>query len=165
MDSAKQGQRMVVQIAKNFKNIDVSLPKLKELVRVICERFNSCKGPRSKGTQSRATVVSIAIVDDAEIRRINKQFLNRKSTCDCLSFDLSDDEKGRLFELVVNGEMAVREAKLRGHSSEAELALYVTHSLLHNLGFDDSTQSQAKKMHDTEDEILQQLDYGLVYNS
>ena len=66
--------------------------------------------------------------------------------------------------MVVNGEMAVREAKLRGHSSEAELALYITHGLLHNLGFDDSTQSQARKMHDTEDEILQQLGYGLVYN-
>ncbi len=184
MGSAKQGQRVVVQIAKNFKNIDVSLPKLKELVRAICERFNSRKGPRSKGTRSRATVVSIAIVDDAEIRRMNKQFLNRKSTSDCLSFDLSDDENlkskmvrrahhpeqrrgsknRKLFELVVNGEMAVREAKLRGHSSEAELALYVTHGLLHNLGFDDSTKKQAQKMHRTEDEILQQFGYGLVYS-
>ena len=161
MGSVKQGQRMVVQIAKNFKNIDVSLPKLEELVRTICNRFKLLKA-----------TVSIAIVDDAEIRKINKQFLNRKCTCDCLSFDLSDDgnrkskiENRKLFELVVNGEMAVRQAKLRGHSSEAELALYVTHGLLHNLGFDDSTRSQAKKMHDTEDEILQQLGYGLVYNS
>ena len=70
-----------------------------------------------------------------------------------------------MFELVVNGEMAVRQAKLRGHSGEAELALYVTHGLLHNLGFDDSTQNRAKKMHDTEDEILEQVGYGAVYNS
>jgi ssRNA-specific RNase YbeY (16S rRNA maturation enzyme) len=35
---------------------------------------------------------------------------------------------------------------------------------LHNIGFDDSTKEKAKKMHDTEDEILQQLGYGLVYN-
>jgi probable rRNA maturation factor len=68
------------------------------------------------------------------------------------------------FELVFNAEMAVKEANLRGHSSEAELALYITHGLLHNLGFDDSTQSQAEKMHNIEDEILQQLGYGPVYN-
>ena len=103
---------------------------------------------------------------------MNSRFLNRKATTDCLSFDLSDEEeeskvsdrKLRVLELVINGEMAVKQANLRGHSSEAELALYITHSLLHNLGFNDSTQSQARKMHDTEDKILQEFGYGLVYN-
>ena len=145
---------MVVQIAKNFKNIDVSQSKLKELVKSVCKRFKLSK-----------VTVSIAIGDDDEIRRLNKRFLNRKGTSDCLSFDLSDDKERRLFELVVNGEAAVREAKRRGHSPEAELALYITHALLHNLGFDDSTQTKAKKMHETENEILQQFGYGFVYNA
>jgi len=96
---------------------------------------------------------------------LNREFLNSKATTDCLSFDLSDDEKGaKIFDLIVNGEMAVRQANKRGHSSEAELALYITHGLLHNLGFDDSVQSQTRKMHETEDEILQEFGYGLVYN-
>jgi len=169
---------IAVQIAKNFQDIEVSLPKIKKLVRAICNRFRL----------SNATV-SIAIVDDAQMRKVNAQFLNRKSTTDCLSFDLSDpatpkaapeasdrsparrasdpsrQESCRLFEMVVNGELALKEANLRGHSSEAELALYITHGLLHNLGFEDSTPKQAKIMHDTEDEILQQFGYGLVYNN
>ena len=153
MGSVKQEQDIIVQIAKNFKDIDVNLPKLKKLVKAVCTRFKLSKA-----------TVSIAIVDDAEIRKVNKQFLNHNCPTDCLSFNLSDDENRKLFELVVNAEKAVKEATLRGHSSEAELALYVTHGLLHNLGFDDSTQGQAKKMHDAEDEILQQLGYGLVYN-
>ena len=154
MGSARPRKHTAVQVTQNFRNIDVSLSKLEKLVRSICSRFKLSK-----------ITVSIAIVDDSEIRRINKKFLNRKNPCDCLSFDLSDDENGKSFELVVNGEMAVREATVRGHSSEAELALYVTHCLLHNLGFNDSTKSNAKKMHEAEDEILQQLGYGLVYNS
>lgn len=153
MNSAKQQQDIVVQIAKNFKDIAVSLPKLKKLVKTIL-------GARRV---SRA-VISIAIVGDAEIRKMNKRFLNRNCSTDVISFDLSDKNR-KLFELVVNGEMAVRQAKQRGHSSEAELALYVTHGLLHNLGFDDTTQSRAKKMHGEEDKILQQLGYGLVYNT
>ena len=153
MGSVKQEQDIVVQIAKNFKDIDVNLPRLKKLVKAVCTRFKLSKA-----------TVSIAIVDDTEIRNVSKQFLNRSSTTDCLSFNLSDNDAKKSFELVVNAEKAVKEANLRGHSSEAELALYVTHGLLHNLGFDDSTQGQAKKMHDTEDEILQQLGYGLVYN-
>lgn len=156
MDSVKQDQDIVVQIAKNFKNIDVCLPRLKKLVEVICNRFKLSKA-----------TISIAIVDDSQIRKVNKQFLNQDLSTDCLSFNLSDNDTNSVksFELVVNAEMAVKEANLRGHSSEAELALYITHGLLHNLGFDDSTQSQAKKMHNTEDEILRQLGYGLIYSS
>jgi len=104
-------------------------------------------------------------VDESEIKRANKQFLNRNVSTDCLSFDLSEEANKKAFELIVNAEKAVKEAALRGHSAEAELALYVTHGLLHNLGFNDSTNSKAKEMHDTEDEILQQHGYGFVYNS
>ncbi len=147
---------VAVQIAKEFKNIDVCLPSLEKLVRAICNRFKLSKA-----------TISIAIVDDAQIRKVNKQFLNRDSTTDCLSFDLSDDDTNapKSFELVVNAEMAVKEANSRNHSSEAELALYITHGLLHNLGFDDSSKDRLRKMRDTEDEILKQQGYGLVYSS
>ncbi len=156
MASAKQDQEISVHIARNFKEIEVRLPELRKLAKAICNRFKLSKA-----------TVSIAIVDEAQIRKLNNQFLNSKSTTDCLSFDLSDSKEPqspKLFELIVNGEMAVRQANLRGHSSEAELALYITHGLLHHLGFDDSKESQARKMHDMEDEILQQFGYGLVYN-
>jgi probable rRNA maturation factor len=160
MVSAEKKRNIVVQMfhhqgsAKNFKNIDINLPRLKKLVKTICSRFKLSKA-----------IISIAIVDDTQIRKMNKQFLNRDNPTDCLSFNLSDNKKNsaKSFELVVNGEMAVKQAKLRGHSAEAELALYITHGLLHNLGFDDSTKKQAEKMHNIEDQILQQLGYGPVY--
>ena len=173
MASAKQDQDIVIQITRNFEMMDVSLSKLEKLAKTVCNRFS---GPGTPGTRYE---VSIAIVDDAEIRELNSRFLNHQTITDCLSFDLSDDEKSKIeslsraeprdrkskiFDLVVNGEMAVRQADLRGHSSEAELALYITHGLLHNLGFDDHTSDQARTMHDTEDEILQQMGYGFVYN-
>jgi probable rRNA maturation factor len=147
---------ITIQITKSFQDIKVSLPRIKKLVRLICRRF-----------QLTNAMVGIAIVDDTQMRKVNAQFLNRKFTTDCLSFDLSDEQafqSGKSFELVVNGELALKEADLRGHNAEAELALYITHGLLHNLGYDDSTGKQAKKMHEMEDKILQQFGYGLVYN-
>ena len=150
----------VVQITKKFKDINVNLSKLKKLVKTVCTRFAGCH------ISDTGYEISIALIDDAEIRQVNARFLSRNRPTDVISFDLSDDDTNcpKSFELVVNAEMAVREANRRGHSSEAELALYITHGLLHNLGFDDSTRQQAQKMHDTEDEILQQLGFGLVYN-
>jgi ssRNA-specific RNase YbeY (16S rRNA maturation enzyme) len=98
MASAKQDQEIIVHIARDFKDIEVRLPELRKLVKAICNRFKLSKA-----------TVSIAIVDDAQIRELNKQFLNSKSATDCLSFDLSDDkgpQSPKLFELIVNGEMA-----------------------------------------------------------
>ena len=152
MDSGKKRRSIVVHIAKEFDNIDVNLPRLKKLVKNVCSRFDLTKA-----------TVSVTIVGDEQIRKLNKKFLNRNSATDCLSFDLSDDD-AKSFELVVNAQRAVGQARQRGHSPQAELALYITHGLLHNLGFDDSTPQKARRMHDTEDEILHELGYGLVYN-
>lgn len=130
------------------------LAQLEALIEAICTRFDLTEA-----------TIGVGIVGDAEITELNERFLGHQGTTDCLSFDLSDAEDCRIFDLVVNREMASRQAQSRGHSAQAELALYVTHGLLHQLGFDDMTPEQAKKMHATEDEILQHFGYGLVYNN
>jgi len=147
---------IAVQITSKFKDIELPIPKLKKLAKSICTSF-----AKSKTSYD----ISITLIDNAQIRKVNKKFLNKNLTTDCLSFDLSDEQNHKSFELLINAEKARKEAEMRGHSTEAELALYITHGLLHHFGFDDLTQKKAKKMHDTEDKILQQFGYGLVYNS
>ena len=144
-----------VLVKKNFDNVNLSQADIENLVKAICLRFNISD-----------VTVSIAIVDNEEMKALNKKFLNRTTNTDCLSFELSDTQSApqRLFEIIVNGEMAVSQADSRQHQPKAELALYITHGMLHNLGFDDANEDDAKKMHNTEDEILQQLGFGLVYN-
>jgi probable rRNA maturation factor len=167
MTSAKRDQGIVLHITESFKDARVPPPKVRKLTEIVCGRFGGNEMP------DRKYEISIAVVNDVEIRELNDRFLKRKKITDCLSFDLTDGREveprdghptSRILELVVNGEMAARQADLRGHSSEAELALYITHGLLHHFGFDDATPSQARKMHDAEDEILKQLGYGSVYN-
>ncbi len=148
---------ITVEIKQHVAGAPADPSKLKVLVRAICKRLRVSQA-----------VVSIGIVDDAQMRRLNAKFLHRRANTDCLSFDLSDEtgpKQPRVFDLIVNGELAVREAARRGHTAQAELALYVAHSLLHQLGFDDATEAQARRMHRTEDEILQHSGYGLVYNT
>lgn len=170
MDSERPGQRIAVQITRDFDGIEFSERRLRRLLRAGCARHKVTVG-----------TIGVAILNDSAIRGLNRRFLKKNGSTDCLSFDLSDEGRvgrsgvkghgrdggggGRSFELVVNGEMAVREARRRGHSPEAELALYALHGLLHNLGFDDSTECKARRMHQTEDEILQDEGYGLVYDT
>ncbi len=142
---------ITVQFSTNYSGAELSEADVDELVRGICERLEISDG-----------AISVAVVDDGEFRELNKRFLNRDGTSDCLSFDLSD-ESGRDFSIVVNGEVAASEARSRKHSARAELALYIVHGMLHNLGFDDSTDSEAERMHRAEDEILGDFGYGVVY--
>jgi len=109
--------------------------------------------------------LSVAIVSDDEIARLNQQYLNHKGPTDVLSFDLSDDEDGHIDgELILSLDTATREAVRRGHSLEAELALYLAHGLLHLIGYDDATEPDASRMHTIEDEILTSVGLGNVYD-
>ncbi|MCI0499803.1 MAG: rRNA maturation RNase YbeY [Planctomycetales bacterium] len=133
---------------------DIEESRLEALVRGICAQFKVC-----------SATVDIRIVDDAGIIDVHRAFLGQDRTTDVISFDLSDEfEPERIFELAANVQMAGRQAARRGHSNEAELALYITHGLLHNLGFDDADLAQARAMHEMEDSILQRHGYGIVYH-
>jgi len=140
-----------MNITNNVEPSPMDTACLEPLAQAVCERFDVTDA-----------AVGIVIVDDAEFRRLNQQFLERDGTSDCLSFDLSDEQQ-RCFELVINADVAITQAKTRGHSIEAEMALYVVHGLLHQLGFDDGDDVAAPRMHAMEDEILSEQGYGNVY--
>jgi probable rRNA maturation factor len=146
---------IIIEFAEDFKGIDFDRGRLKRMARHLCRRFGLSKA-----------TVSIAVLGDEAIRKVNRKFLKESTATDVVSFDLSDEGRAeKVFELVVNGEKARREGLRRGHKPEGELALYVVHGLLHNLGFDDSDGIRAEKMHRLEDEILQQFGYGIIYKS
>ena len=145
---------LIVQISCDDSDLDVDFDKLKKLTRRICHNFSV-----------RNATVSIAVLDDAAIKKVNAEFLGKTTRTDVISFDLSDEGcSEKTFELVINADQARRQAKQRNHSPEAELALYITHGLLHNLGYSDENAEQARKMHETEDRILQQEGFGVIYN-
>ena len=110
--------------------------------------------------------INLAIVDSGAIAGIHLKFLGSDKNTDVISFDTSEqDSEKKVFDIVVNAEMAQLQAKNRNITAESELALYCLHGLLHNLGFDDIAQDDAKKMHSTEDEILHRCGYGIVYKA
>lgn len=134
--------------------IDIDLDKISNMVKQVALRFGIIEAQ-----------INFIVADDEEIININKQFLDKSDATDVISFDLSDEtEKAKLFDIAVNAQMAQRQAEKRGHSNEAEIALYFLHGLLHNLGFDDILSDDAVKMHKAEDEILKEFGYGVVYN-
>ncbi len=129
------------------------LDRLKTLVEAIGQQCNLADA-----------TINIRITDDTHIRQVKHQYFGIDEVTDCISFDSSSTAR-KIFEIMVNGELAVRQADDRQIEPEAELALYITHGLLHQLGFDDCTAEKAETMHRMEDNILNDLGYGTVYHT
>ena len=100
--------------------------------------------------------VDIAIVDDAEIRRLNRVFRGVARRTDVLAFPLEvADAPGALVgQIVISAETARRQARRLGVPLALELELLVTHGILHLVGYDDRDPTEAHLMHRREREIL-----------
>ena len=73
--------------------------------------------------------------DDAELQRLNRQFLDRDYPTDVLSFP-SPGPDGFLGEVAISMDRAAEQARERGHSLENEVEILLLHGVLHLLGMD-----------------------------
>ena len=130
-----------------------------------------------------SATISLALVNDAEIHRVNREFLGHDFPTDVISFRLNEDgvqgsgvgsqdvDDGGVGlsvpqpstlnpqphlegELIVSTETAIREAASHGWSPHDELLLYVVHGLLHLCGYDDLTDEARPAMRVREREVL-----------
>lgn len=115
-------------------------------------------------------LVSILLVENDEIRRINLEHREKDSVTDVLSFPMLDMEdgdfiaqpgemdmdQGRLFlgDIVISVPKAIEQAQTYGHSVERELAFLATHGLLHLLGYDHDVPEREEKMRKRQEEVL-----------
>ncbi|PLX26620.1 rRNA maturation RNase YbeY [Candidatus Parcubacteria bacterium] len=87
--------------------------------------------------------ISIAIVDDKEIRKINKEYRKKDSVTDVLSFEGEDDFLG---ELIVDFDQIKRQAKYYSDDTHDELLFIILHGVLHLLGDSDETEEERVAM-------------------
>ena len=100
--------------------------------------------------------ISVAVVDDVTIARLNWQYLRHRGPADVLSF-LLDESDGLEGEVIVGVQTALRTAPQYGWPPHDELVLYVVHGMLHLVGHDDTTAALRKEMEQKETDILKGL--------
>ena len=110
--------------------------------------------------------LSIALVDETEIKRLNSRYLHRDEPTDVLAFpqmspgEIDDLAAGRraalepLGDIVICVPVAERQAKERGSTEAEELELLAAHGLLHLGGYDDETGESAAVMAEMEMRLL-----------
>jgi probable rRNA maturation factor len=85
--------------------------------------------------------VNVALVSDARVRRLNRQFRGKDQPTDVLSFPAGDAPVGPqvsdfIGDIVIATGVARRQARRAGHGEATELRVLALHGLLHLLGYD-----------------------------
>ena len=83
--------------------------------------------------------ISVSVVDDEEIQKLNNEYRKKDYPTDVLSFDINEDQEDGTYylgDVVVNKEQAERQAKEYGNDIEHEVSDLVAHGVLHLLGVD-----------------------------
>jgi len=101
--------------------------------------------------------IVISLVDDKKITQLNKKYLKQNRPTDVLAFDLSENKDRLWAEIIISTDTAVRNAAIFDTSPCYESYLYVAHGVLHILGLDDLTSTQAAIMQKKADRIVSKL--------
>src|SRR5262245_39012528 len=108
--------------------------------------------------------ISIAVVGDARMHALNRQYLDHDYPTDVLSFVLERDGNRLDGQIVVSGDYAAREATRYGWSAQDELLLYVVHGALHLIGYDDQSPDAKRQMRQQEAKYLARLGLAPRYD-
>ncbi|NLN47750.1 MAG: rRNA maturation RNase YbeY [Clostridiales bacterium] len=120
--------------------------------------------------------ISVSLVNNEEIKGLNKQYRNIDSPTDVLSFPMIDynelsngfirgdflnesKKEVLLGDIVISMNKVVEQAESYGHSVKKELAFLLIHGTLHLLGYDHCHKSDETIMFDRQKEILKHISF------
>ena len=110
--------------------------------------------------------LGVTVVDDSEILELNREYREKDSVTDVLSFpqfeghedlleDLLDDESETLIgDVVICFEQAERQAEEYGTGLTREMLYLFVHSVMHLFGYDHMDEEEKAVMRAREEEVL-----------
>ncbi len=156
----KMGERTRVIITNNQKEVKIPTG-IRMLIRRTCNAVLKLEDFES------AAEISVTFVDNEEIRKLNKQYRDKDTETDVLSFPMgengvfnSNPSTGAkiLGDIVISMERALDQADRYGHSLEREVSYLTAHSMLHLLGYDHEDGGINKvRMREKEETVMSQL--------
>lgn len=101
-------------------------------------------------------VLSVILVDNEEIHRLNREYRHIDRPTDVISFE--DTEGGEeLGDVFISIEKAREQAAEYGHSFERELGFLACHGFLHCNGYDHLDEESEKAMFALQDIIMDKV--------
>lgn len=141
----------------------------------LCRRAGRAAAAALPGLDLAGWELGLTITDDRAIRALNRDHRGLDRPTNVLSFPLDmpaprggDPDRngppgGLLGDIVLSGETVLREADSLGRTPADHLTHLAVHGLLHLLGYDHGTASEAERMEELEIAILAGLGVANPY--
>lgn len=142
---------MKVQIVEQVEITEIEIDKIVKQVKKEVAKFEKI------GCFQKVTLI---VVDNKEIQKLNLQFRDKDYATDVLSFPSL--EKQYLGEIFISKDKVIEQSAEYGHSLEREFAFLLVHGILHLLGYDHHTSIEEKIMFGKQNEILKKLPYRRI---
>tara|TARA_Y100000588_G_scaffold372490_2_gene445118 strand:- start:702 stop:1226 length:525 start_codon:yes stop_codon:yes gene_type:complete len=120
--------------------------------------------------QDASVEISVVVANDHFLQGLNKKYrkLNRPTNVLAFPINQENQEKGKDFpivlgDIVLSIESVLSEAIEQRKTASAHLCHLVIHGLLHLLGYDHATSSEADLMETTERKVLSKIGIGDPY--
>jgi probable rRNA maturation factor len=145
-------ERMEILIEDRQVRHKIARKKIKRKARTILSALGCPDGE-----------LSILIVDDSEIARLNKEYLGRSGPTNVIAFPMQQGQFGHinpnlLGDVVISLDTTAREANDADIAVERRFEQLLIHGILHLLGFDhEASPEQAETMMRKEEELLRLL--------
>ena len=125
------------------------LKKIRRTVEVILDALDCPDGE-----------ISILIVDDPQIEKLNRKYLNRTGPTNVIAFSMREGEFSHLSpqllgDVVISTDTAAKEAQNSGMSMEQRFSELLVHGILHLFGYDhENSKQNAQEMGKKSQELL-----------
>lgn len=109
--------------------------------------------------------LAIVFIDNEAMSFLHKEWMGLDGPTDVMSFPMDElrpgtteaPAEGLLGDIVISPAVANQHAAVGGHSVADEIALLVTHGLLHLLGYDHHDAEEKQRMFGLQHELLEQF--------
>ncbi len=137
---------MKITVKNLQKKLLISPVKIKKLILKVLKG----EGIKESG------YINICFADDPLIKKFNLKFLKTNSSTDVLAFNLNNNLENKILlaDIMISTDTAIKNSRKFNTKPEYELMLYVTHGILHILGYDDRDKTQRKQMRKKEIEYV-----------
>ena len=135
------------------------LPETPEML----ERVLTAAAEAALAYEGAAGDITISVVDDEEIHRMNREYRGVDRPTDVLSFPAAEGDAfpaipdAFLGDIAISLPRAEMKAEEYGHSLLRELTFLTVHGTLHLLGYDHIMDEDRARMFVRQDEILEKM--------
>ena len=140
------------------EGIDIEKPLNNKLTKIVStileqEKMSDC-------------VINLRLLNDKEMKKLNKQFRQKDKTTNVLSFpndDISVKQTKNIGDIAISVEYVKAEAKKEGKTFDDHIIHMLAHGVYHILGYDHENNENAMIMENKEIQTLKKINISNPY--